>query len=696
MAKYQPRCYLDIHIDNQPAGRVVVELYSDMCPKTAENFRCLCTGEKGEGPYTQVPLHYRGSPCHRVVKNFMVQAGDFINGDGTGGESIYGRTFPDENFTYKHDRPFLLSMANRGPNTNSSQFFITTQPAPHLDGIHVVFGQVLVGHDVVRNIEQLQVNKRSRPTVQVVIANCGQLVLAKKAASDKKASSKKKRSAPASSSESSSGSDSDSSDSGSSSSGSSSSESESERARRKLKKKKAQKRAERKERRARRKKRKLKKLKKSKKKAEKAKDRKSSPDDEEKPAALEVLDPYVVGVAPPEDIPSSSTWLLRRSRTPSPVREKREKEREEAKQSKSKDKRRHRGDSASDRSDSEDDKRGDRAAGSGERQYGYKREYTSRTGRVSRSGHRLKGRGTMRYRTPSPVGGESSSHRHPPPAQGDLRDRLNRSRNARRQRSSEEPRRSGDAAVQTEQRERSHSRSPRRRSRSPLEQRSSPPPQARGDSESTSEAQPENGDNTEATKEASTTTAAAAGSVANGSAEATQTVREWDQGKSPVRSRRSRTRSRSPARRSRSRSPDHHGYRSRRSRGDDRRRGDSRSPERRRDRYRRRSRSRDRSERDRRGGRRDNVLSRLDRPGQQLESRFERGRRQSPDAGRDDDHHHSGRLNKWSDDDARKSKNEGRKERSARFRSRSPSPAKKKRDRRWGRDNNNTSDSDSE
>eukprot|EP00698_Gefionella_okellyi_P011493 TRINITY_DN3034_c0_g2_i1.p1 TRINITY_DN3034_c0_g2~~TRINITY_DN3034_c0_g2_i1.p1 ORF type:complete len:174 (-),score=48.35 TRINITY_DN3034_c0_g2_i1:89-610(-) len=167
-----PRVFFNVLIGQQKAGKIIFELFKDTTPKTAENFRALCTGEKGIG-LAGKPLHFKGSIFHRVIPGFMLQGGDFTNGNGTGGESIYGQKFPDENFTLKHTTSGLLSMANSGRNTNGSQFFITTVPTEWLDGKHVVFGKVVQGMDVVTNIEK--VGSRSGATSQrVVIDDCGE------------------------------------------------------------------------------------------------------------------------------------------------------------------------------------------------------------------------------------------------------------------------------------------------------------------------------------------------------------------------------------------------------------------------------------------------------------------------------------------------------------------------------------------
>lgn len=173
-ASQRPRVFLEITVGDRKLGRIGIELYNDVVPKTAENFRALCTGEKGVGKSGK-PLHYKGSGFHRVIKGFMIQGGDFTAGNGSGGESIYGEKFEDESFVRKHDRPFLLSMANAGPATNGSQFFITTVPTPHLDGKHVVFGEVISGKGIVRKIEQLKTDPSDKPIRPVTITECGQL-----------------------------------------------------------------------------------------------------------------------------------------------------------------------------------------------------------------------------------------------------------------------------------------------------------------------------------------------------------------------------------------------------------------------------------------------------------------------------------------------------------------------------------------
>ncbi|KAL0450306.1 UNVERIFIED_CONTAM: Peptidyl-prolyl cis-trans isomerase CYP40 [Sesamum latifolium] len=170
-----PRCYLDISIGGEMEGRIVVELYKDVVPKTAENFRALCTGEKGISPHTGLPLHYKGSRFNRIVKGFMIQGGDISDGNGVAGESIYGVKFEDENFELKHSRKGMLSMVNSGPNTNGSQFFIVTTQATHLDGKHVVFGKVIRGLGVVRAIEYVSTIDNCCPTIDVVIVDCGEI-----------------------------------------------------------------------------------------------------------------------------------------------------------------------------------------------------------------------------------------------------------------------------------------------------------------------------------------------------------------------------------------------------------------------------------------------------------------------------------------------------------------------------------------
>lgn len=172
--KEKNNVFFDISINNIPQGKIIIELFDNEVPKTCMNFRYLCMHNLLNSN-NKTPS-YQGCIFHRVIKDFMIQSGDFINMDGTGGSSIYGDSFEDENFDLLHNQPGLLSMANKGPDTNSSQFFILTKEAPWLDNKHVVFGIILSGFNIVQNIENIDVDENDKPLYKCEITNCGLIV----------------------------------------------------------------------------------------------------------------------------------------------------------------------------------------------------------------------------------------------------------------------------------------------------------------------------------------------------------------------------------------------------------------------------------------------------------------------------------------------------------------------------------------
>mmetsp|Transcript_44467 Transcript_44467/g.115625 ORF Transcript_44467/g.115625 Transcript_44467/m.115625 type:complete len:385 (-) Transcript_44467:2365-3519(-) len=191
--KKHPHVFFDITSSHgEKIGTVIIELFSDVCPRTCENFRSLCTGDRGVSRLSHKALCFQGSRFHRVIPGFMIQGGDFTHGNGTGGESIYGKTFSDENFHLKHRGPGWLSMANAGPNTNGSQFFILCGPADWLDNKHVVFGKVVQGLEVVFEIEKFG-TKSGKPSKIFVISSCGQISMEEEAKPSKDETEEKEK-----------------------------------------------------------------------------------------------------------------------------------------------------------------------------------------------------------------------------------------------------------------------------------------------------------------------------------------------------------------------------------------------------------------------------------------------------------------------------------------------------------------------
>ena len=173
------RVFMDIGLDSKLIGRLIIKLYWDDLPRTSNNFFSLCTGEQNyaSGPNKGKPLTYKGCIFHRLIKGFMLQGGDFTKGNGQGGLSIYGDKFEDEDFKYKHTKRGLLSMANAGPNTNGSQFFITFGKCEWIDGKHVVFGEIIEGLEMLDSLESIKVNQADRPSKIIRVIDCGEAPL---------------------------------------------------------------------------------------------------------------------------------------------------------------------------------------------------------------------------------------------------------------------------------------------------------------------------------------------------------------------------------------------------------------------------------------------------------------------------------------------------------------------------------------